>query len=342
MRKREQEKQKIEQEKQKNIFRSILEQLDISRQCRRNDLSLWQCPQFLFVLMGFIICATALGSYLIGTRYVSDPALVAIMVLLMTGFLFVIAVLIIRSFERLAEANRMKSEFVSIVSHQLRSPLSNLSWSLDFLVSSNTSNIIEEQKEYFNILEENIKRMDELVSDLLIVSRIQSATLPLNKQEFAPEQSIRKAISEFKTFAKASNVGIKLEVEKDLPKAFADPHQFDQIMKNFIDNGIKYSKNRGEVEISIEKQGKNLYFEIKDSGIGIPEQDQKYIFQKFFRSKNVLRHETQGSGLGLFIAKSAIERSGGKVGFRSQLGKGTTFWFTLPIKKTRPSLSVKP
>ncbi len=325
--------EQAEQKKQKNILKSILEQLNISKQCKRNDLSLWQCPQFLFVLMGFVICATALGSYFIGTRYVTDPALVAIMVLFVTAFLLVIAVLIIRSFERLAEANRMKSEFVSVVFHQLRSPLSNLSWSLDFLISNSRDTILEEQKEYFDILEENIKRMNELISDLLIVSRIQSATLPLNKTEFDSEQNIRKAISEFKSFAEASNIEIKSEIEENLPKVFADSHQFDQIIKNFIDNGIKYSKNGGEIKIIVRKQGKNLYFEVKDNGIGIPEGDQRYIFQKFFRSKNVSRHETQGSGLGLFIAKSAIERSGGKVGFRSQLNKGTVFWFTLPIKK---------
>lgn len=325
--------EKPKQETKERPFKKILEQLSIHKQCQRNDLSLWQCPQFLFMLMGFIICVTALGSYFIGTRYITDPALMAIIVLFTTGFLFIIAVLIIRSFERLAEANRMKSEFVSIVSHQLRSPLSNLSWSLDFLVSSNSGNIAGEQKEYFDILGENIKRMNELISDLLVVSRIQSASLPLNKKEFLPEESIHRVISEFKPFAKASNIEIKLEVEENLPKVFADPHQFDQVIKNFIDNGIKYSKSEGEINIIIRKQGKNLYFEIKDNGIGIPEEDQKYIFQKFFRSKNVLRHETQGSGLGLFIAKAAIERSGGKVGFKSQLNKGTTFWFTLPIKK---------
>ena len=244
-----------EQEKPKSILKSISEQLNIFKQCQRNELSLWQCPQFLFVVMGFIICVTALGSYFIGTHYVPDPALMAIIVLLTTGFLFVIAVLIIRSFERLAEANRMKSEFVSIVSHQLRSPLSNLSWSLDFLVSNNFGNILEQQKEYFNILEENIKRMNELVSDLLIVSRIQSASLPLNKKEFAPEENIRKAMAEVKSFVEASNTEIKLEVEKDLPKVFVDSHQFDQVIKNFIDNAVKYSKSGGEIKISIRRQG---------------------------------------------------------------------------------------
>jgi signal transduction histidine kinase len=84
------------------------------------------------------------------------------------------------------------------------------------------------------------------------------------------------------------------------------------------------------VELKLEKQEKNLYFEIKDQGVGIPQEDQKYIFQKFFRAKNILRSRTQGTGLGLYIAKSIIEKSKGKMGFRSKEGEGTTFWFTIP------------
>ena len=86
------------------------------------------------------------------------------------------------------------------------------------------------------------------------------------------------------------------------------------------------------MEIKIESQEKNIYFEIEDNGVGIPKEEQKYIFQKFFRSGNILRYQTQGSGLGLYISKAIIEKSGGKIGFKSQEGIGSTFWFTLPIK----------
>lgn len=282
--------------------------------------------------MGIIIVVATLAVYAVGTRYIEDPGIVAFVVLLVAVVLFIIAFIITRSFERLAEASRMKSEFVSIVSHQLRSPLSNLRWAIELLMSGRLGKIEDNQIEYFKILKENSSRMEELVSDLLTVSKIETATLPTKKQEFSIEDLIKKLILNLEPFAKASNVEIKFEVQKDLPKVFADPSQIRLVIENLLDNAIRYVKEKGVVEIKLETKGDNLYFEIKDNGIGIPKDDQKYIFQKFFRSENVLRYQTQGSGLGLFITRSIVNKSGGKMDFKSEENKGSTFWFALPIK----------
>lgn len=313
-------------------FKNILSQLNIFAQCKKYGLPLWQCPQFLFLVMGIVIAITAITFYAIATRYIADPRLVALMVLIITAILFIIANIINRSFERLAEASRMKSEFISVVSHQLRSPLSNLRWAIELLMSGRTDPITEKQLEYFKILKENSIRMGELVSDLLIVSRLETAKLLFKKQEFAFEDLINNLIKEFEPLARASNVEIKFEPEKNLPKVFSDPSQLRLVIENLLDNAIRYIKERGQVEIKLEKRDKNFYFEIKDNGVGIPREDQKYIFQKFFRSENILRYQTQGSGLGLYISKAIVERAGGKISFRSQEGVGSTFWFTIPIK----------
>jgi len=326
-------------------FKGILSQLNIVAQCRKYGLSLWQCPQFLFLVMGLVITISTLTAYAIGTRYIEDPRMVALIVLLATAILFIIAVIITNSFERLAEANRMKSEFVSIVSHQLRSPLSNLKWAIELLMSGKLGKIEEKQTEYFKILKENSDRMGELIKDLLIVSRIETAKLPIKKMEFSLEDLVKELIKEFTPFAKASNVEIKFLSEENLPKIFADPSQIRLVIENLLDNAIRYIKGRGVVEIKIESQArqkfltknlggqeKNIYFKIRDNGVGIPKEEQKYIFQKFFRSGNILRYQTQGSGLGLYISKAIIEKSGGKIGFKSQEGIGSTFWFTLSIK----------
>lgn len=313
-------------------LKDILNQLNIRAQCKKYNLSLWQCPQFLFLILGGIIIFSILATYIVGSRYINSPEMVALIVLVIALILIVIAFIITQSFERLAEAARMKSEFVSIVSHQLRAPLSNLRWAIEFLMSGRLGKIEKEQIEYFKILKENSDRMRELVQDLLIISRLETATLPLKKEFFSLKDLISDLIKEFTPFARASNVEIFFEPEENLPKVFADPSQIRLVAENLLDNAIRYTKTKGRILIKLEKRNENLYFEIEDNGVGIPENDQKYIFKKFFRSANVLKHQTQGSGLGLYIAKSIIERSGGKIGFKSKEGKGSTFWFKIPLR----------
>ncbi len=282
--------------------------------------------------MGLIIIGSTLTTYAIGTRYIEDPELVALTTLLITAILFIIAFTITSSFEKLAEANRMKTEFVNIVSHQLRSPLLNLRWVIDLLSSGRLGKIEKKQLEYFQILKENSARMRELVSDLLTVARIETATLVFKKKEFSLEDLVQKLVLELKPFAEASNVKIEFNKEAGLPRIVGDSFQIRQIIENLFDNAIRYIKNKGKVVINLKRKNNNLYFEIKDTGVGIPKEDQKYIFQKFFRSENVLRNQTQGSGLGLYIAKSIVVKSGGKIGFKSEENKGSTFYFNLPIK----------
>ena len=313
-------------------LKKFFDQFNIPVECKKYGLPLWQCPHFLFLVMGTIIIVSTLVFYAIGSRYIEDPQVVALVVLLVTAILFTIVVIITRSFERLAEANRMKSEFISVVSHQLRSPLSNLRWAIELLTSGRVNGVSEKQLEYYKILRENSARMRELISDLLTVSRIETEKLPLKKKEISLEDLIRKIIEELEVFIKASNVKVEFRVKENLPKVFADPSQIRLAIESLLDNAIRYIKEKGRVEIKLEKIDKHCRFEIKDTGVGIPKEDQKYIFQKFFRSENVMKYQTQGSGLGLYIAKSVVEKSGGKIGFKSQEDIGSTFWFTLPIK----------
>ena len=313
-------------------LKRISSELNIVAQCRKYRLSLWQCPQFLFLIMGAIIVATGFLVYAVGNRYTTNPELVALIVIGLTAILFIIAFTIIQSFERLAEANRMKSEFISVISHQLRTPLSNLGWAVELLMSGRLGKIEEKQTEYFRILKENSTRMRELVKDLLTISRIETATLPLKKRETSLTELIKELISESEPLARASNVKIKFQAQENLPNVLIDPSQIRQVVENLLDNAIRYIKDKGGVSIKLEQRGKKLYFEIKDNGVGIPAEDQKYIFQKFFRSENIMKYQTQGTGLGLYISKSIVEKSGGKIGFKSQEGKGSAFWFTLPIR----------
>ena len=316
--------------KEMNI-RKILSELNVVSDCKKYGLSVWQCPQFLFLIMGIVIIITSIVTYTLGTR-VADPETVLMIVLTLTVVLFVITFSITRSLEGLAEASRLKSEFVSVVSHQLRSPLSNLKWALDFLESGRIGKIEGKQAEYFKILKDNTVRMTELASSLLTVSRIEQGRLPLNKREFSLEDLAREIISAYAPQSIARKIKVSFEAKSNIPRVLADLSQVKLVVENLIGNAIRYTREGGNIKVRISNKGKALLFEVEDNGVGIPKADQQYIFQKFFRSRNVLKHQTQGTGLGLYIAKSIIKRSGGKIGFKSQENKGSTFWFIVPIK----------
>ncbi len=310
----------------------LISQFNIPGQCKKYGVSLWQCPQFLFLIMGLVIIITSIASYFIGNRYVEEPELVALIVITITTILFILAFTIVKSFESLADASRLKSEFINIVSHQLRAPLSNMKWSVELLTSDKYQLSEDKEKSYFVGLEENIQRTSELVDDLLLVSRIEQGSLPQRKTEVSFEKLTRELISQFKSHADALGVVIVFSSQDSLPNVFIDPSQIKIAIENLIDNALHYTKRGGKVDMRLERKNSNIHFKIKDSGIGIPKGDQKFIFQKFFRAENISKESKRGSGLGLFITKTIIEKSGGKIWFESEENKGTTFYFTLPIK----------
>ncbi len=308
-------------------------QLNIFKQCKEYNLSLWQCPQFLFVLMGLIIISSVLISYAVGIRFIDDPLLVALLVLIIAIILFIITNLITQSFERLAQANRMKSEFISIVSHQLRSPLSNLKWSVEILTSGRVCPVDKKQADYFKILKENSQRMSDLISDLLMVSRIEEKKIALRMEQISLSNVLQSVIEETRIMADKAGVKIDFQLPDQIDKVITDEFQVRQIFKNLLENAVRYTNQEGKVIVRLSRQNGFLHVQIKDDGLGIPEDDQKYIFERFFRSENIKHHQTEGSGLGLYIARSLTEKLGGKIGFSSKQDQGSTFWFTLPIHK---------
>lgn len=272
-------------------------------------------------------------TYAVASNKIDDPFVVSLLVIAVTGALLIISFIITNSFERIADASRMKTEFISIISHQLRSPLTNLRFSLDFLNSSKLATSEEDRKEYYAILKENTQRMGDLIDNLLTVSRIETGTFPLKKEKVPLDGVTARLIEKFKPFIIASNVKVSLKEEKDLPNITGDRLWIEQVIENLLDNAIKYTEGGGEIMIEIKRKGKNVLFQIKDTGVGIPKTEQKLIFGKFFRSDNALKKQTEGTGLGLHIVKKVVELSKGKIWFKSKEGKGTTFYFTLPYNK---------
>jgi len=314
-----------------SVSKRILRQFDIVGQCKKNGLSLWQCPQFLFLIMGVGIFITILLSFLIGAEFIDDPETVALIVIIITVILLTIAFVITRSFEKLAEASRLKSEFVDIVSHQLRSPLTNIKWTFEVLSAKDFDISEDKKEEYYINVKENIVRMVELVDDLLIVSKIEEGAFSIHKSEIYLEKTIRDLIDRYKVFAEASDIDLVFSPDDNIEVIMADASMLKLLIENLIDNAIRYTKGGGKIEVKYEKRPKEILFSVEDEGVGIPEKDKKFIFHKFFRAENALRTRTKGSGLGLYVCRSIALKSGGRIWFSSIENKGTTFYFTIPL-----------
>ena len=322
--------------------RNILRQLNIFAECKRSNLSLLQCPNFLFVMMGLVIIAAMLVTYYIGIYYLTPETLITLLGIV-TVVLLIVGHAIISSFERVAQASRMKSEFVSIVSHQLRTPLSSLKWSLNLLQGKRLGELNKKQEEYIDIINESNNRMIDLVNDLLDVNRIEQGRLEMKPKRFSLDSLAEEVIEEVKPLAEQNEAVIEFHREKNLPLVYADPDRIRMVIQNLIDNAIKYSKKDEDnklAEVSLKRDKDKIMLRVRDNGVGISLFLQKQVFGKFFRGDDLVKQKVEGAGLGLFIAKGIINLSNGEIDFKSKKGEGSTFWFTLPIaKKTNKKAS---
>lgn len=305
-------------------------QLNVIEQCRRYKVGLWSCPHFLFLVMGFIIITSMIATNLTAQRY-AEPEIAALIVLAVTALLFVVSHVIIKSFERIADASRAKSEFVSIVSHQLRSPLTAIKWQMELLLNKEKE---PQSKAYLETINDNNNRMIKLVNDLLEVNRIENNLLVLQPTSISLIDLTEKEIANYSLFARASNVALSFTPDKTLPAVYADDMRIRWVVENLMDNAIRYSKPQTTVAVAATRKGKSILWSITNHGVDISKVDARRLFQKFFRAENSVKLRTEGSGLGLFVAKSIVEASGGEIGYKSDNIDASTFWFTLPIIKT--------
>jgi len=229
---------------------------------------------------------------------------------------------------------RMKTEFVSISAHQLRTPLSAIKWTLKMLLDEDLGKITSEQREFIQKTYASNERMIALINDLLSVTRIEEGRYLYRPVLSDIEAIIRFVINSYKEEAAKRNISLKIKkAKKKLPKIPLDVEKIKLAIQNIVDNAIKYTSSGGKVTVVLKYDKKEVIVSIEDTGVGVPKDQEERIFTKFFRGVNVIRMETDGSGLGLFIAKNIIEAHGGRIWFKSKENEGTTFWFSLPVKQ---------
>ena len=236
------------------------------------------------------------------------------------------------------EIDSAKTEFVSLASHQLRTPLSAINWYTEMLLSEDAGAITDMQREYLGEVSRGSRRMVELVNALLNVSRIELGTFAVQPEPTDVVELARDVINELKSKILEKKLHIEEAYVENLPKMMVDPKLTRIVFQNLLTNAVKYTPEEGKISISIAMSADETMFTIavSDTGYGIPKEDQSRIFTKLFRASNIREKETDGTGLGLYIIKSIVEHSGGTVTFESEEGKGTTFTLTLPVSGMRP------
>jgi len=235
--------------------------------------------------------------------------------------------------EKLIE--RMKTEFVSLAAHQLRTPLSAIKWTLRMILDRDLGEITQEQEDFLQKTYQSNERMIALINDLLNVARIEEGRYLFRPALTRIEKTIEPIIKSYREEMKRKGITFKFKKPKaKLPEIEVDDEKISLAIENLIDNALRYTFPGGKVTVTLKYAKEEIEISVKDSGVGIPKDQQDRIFTKFFRGANAIRMETEGSGLGLFITKNIIEAHGGKIGFESGEGKGSTFYFTLPIKKS--------
>jgi len=241
-------------------------------------------------------------------------------------------IVILRDISREKLIERMKTEFVSFAAHQLRAPLSEIKWALEMFLEGDLGKMTEEQQDFLEKTYQSNERMILLVNDLLDVTRIEEGRY-LYKPTLADIKEItQSAIDLYKGGIQKKKIKFEFKKPKEkLPEVLVDLEKIKLVIDNLLSNAIKYTPDGGKVTVSISRGKKEIEFSIKDTGIGIPKDQKEKVFSKFFRGTNVLKTGVEGTGLGLFITKNIVEAHEGKIWFESEEGKGTTFFFTLPI-----------
>jgi two-component system NtrC family sensor kinase len=230
----------------------------------------------------------------------------------------------------LKELDRIKSEFVTTVSHDLRSPLTAVLGYLELIERAGTVN--DQQGEFIHRAQMSVKQITDLVNDLLELGRVE-AGLDMAKEDTPLTVLARYAIEGLRGSAEAKEITLEADLQEFAPLVNGDPVRLRQVIGNLLDNAIKYTPENGVVRLAVEAEGDQVILHISDTGVGIPHADQPYLFDKFFRASNV-PEDLPGTGLGLSIVKSIVDNHGGRIWVDSKLGEGTTFTVVLQAVET--------
>jgi two-component system phosphate regulon sensor histidine kinase PhoR len=239
------------------------------------------------------------------------------------------ATLTLRDVTREREVSQMKSDFVSFVTHQLRTPLAGLKWMLE--LAAQAPALPADAASFVQDARDAAARLIGLVNNLLDVSRLERGKLTLALQDIRIGVLTRSVLDEMSQVIQDRGHRLSIAGDADVPPVRAEPQLLRQVLLNLVSNAVKFTPPGGTIAIAMGREGQLARWSITDSGIGIPEASRARLFEKFYRAENVTAIETEGTGLGLYLVRLVMEQLGGQVTYVSKEGKGSTFVVTLPI-----------
>ncbi len=237
---------------------------------------------------------------------------------------------------KLKQLDTAKDEFISMASHQLRTPLTSVKGYVSMVMDGDAGEVSQEQKKLLSEAFASSQRMVFLIADLLNVSRIKTGKFLMEKNKINLEKIVQEEVDQLTPTAKTRSVLINYSQPSSFPEMMLDKTKTRQVIMNFIDNAIYYTKGGGDITVTLTAKKNHIEYRVKDTGIGIPAADQHKLFTKFFRASNAKKARPDGTGLGLYMAQKIIAAQGGSVTFKSKEGKGSTFGFNLPLQKPQP------
>jgi len=238
---------------------------------------------------------------------------------------------VLHDITREKEIDAIKSEFITVAAHKLRTPLSEIKWAVEALVSE-AEGFSSLQKEILEKCHGTNERMISQLDSLLYVSEIEKGLFKYKFRFELLEDVVAEVVQSMNQFAKDRGISLKYqEPASPLPEIRIDKEKIKLAIHNLIDNAIRYTPKDGKILLGLDKKGEYLIFSIRDTGIGIPRAERERVFTKFFRGRKAMKMYTEGTGLNLFVVKNIIEKHNGKVWFGSKEGQGSTFYFKLPI-----------
>ncbi len=247
-----------------------------------------------------------------------------------------------RSNQRLLELDETKDEFLSMASHQLRTPLTSIKGYISMVLEGDVGDITPAQRQLLNEAYTSSERMVHLIGDFLNVNRLQTGKFMIDAAQVDLAKVIRQEVDQIQQIATGHDIKVQYKAPARFPLLYVDEGKIRQVVMNFIDNAIYYSPESKVIKVTLSIEDGDAVLRVVDKGMGVPEVVQKKLFTKFFRAENARKQRPDGTGIGLYLARKVIDGHGGKVVFESAEGKGSTFGFRLSIKKlsTPPKIKV--